>query len=72
MQAVTINSHWCKGCGICVAFCPRQSIGLEKEKAVYNGKGCIVCGHCELVCPDLAISVDLSQKPKRAGKEESV
>jgi 2-oxoglutarate ferredoxin oxidoreductase subunit delta len=72
MQAVTINSHWCKGCGICIAFCPRQAITLEREKAAYNGKDCIVCGLCELMCPDLAVSVDLKQKVKRAEKEASL
>ncbi|HWR28989.1 MAG TPA: 4Fe-4S binding protein, partial [Negativicutes bacterium] len=23
-MAVTINEKFCKGCGICVAFCPKQ------------------------------------------------
>lgn len=51
-----INKEWCKGCGICVAFCPKQVLALEKEKAVIvNIDSCIKCGLCELRCPDSAI-----------------
>ncbi len=55
-----INSEWCKGCGICVQFCPQKVLELdEQEKAVAKRLGdCIVCSMCELRCPDLAISVE--------------
>ena len=69
MDAVVINERWCKGCGICVAFCPKQALRLEHEKALHDPERCIVCGMCELYCPDLAITVDLSKKPKKAKKE---
>ncbi len=69
MGAVTITASWCKGCGICVAFCPKQALSLVKDKAVHDNDKCIVCGMCELYCPDLAIIVDKSQKPKKASKE---
>ncbi|MDR2819587.1 MAG: 4Fe-4S binding protein [Desulfovibrio sp.] len=68
MEAVTINRRWCKGCGICVAFCPKQALVLEQEKAECRPEKCIVCGMCELYCPDLAIVVDKSLKPKKAVK----
>ena len=30
-----IDTEWCKGCGICVAFCPKTVLALDgKEKAV--------------------------------------
>lgn len=70
MEAVKINVPWCKGCGVCVAFCPKGALRLEHEKAVHDPEKCIVCGLCELYCPDLAIVVDKSQKPKKAKKEE--
>lgn len=56
-QEVKINAAWCKGCGICVAFCPKQVLGLnENEKIVMQDReNCIVCGQCELRCPDFAI-----------------
>jgi len=54
-----INTDWCKGCGICVAFCPKSVLALDrKEKAVATAReNCIACKLCELRCPDLAIEV---------------
>ncbi len=54
-----INREWCKGCGICVHFCPKNVLELdEQEKAVaVRLPDCICCGMCELRCPDLAIEV---------------
>ncbi|MDL2267378.1 4Fe-4S binding protein [Desulfovibrio sp. OttesenSCG-928-G15] len=71
MDAVCINTAWCKGCGICVAFCPKQALELRNDKAVHLPENCIVCGMCELYCPDLAIQVDTSQKTRKAsGKKK--
>jgi len=55
----TINSQWCKGCGICVHFCPKKVLELDEEdKAVAVRKSeCICCRLCEIRCPDLAIEV---------------
>jgi len=54
-----INTEWCKGCGICVAFCPKSVLELDhKEKAAATAREkCIACKMCELRCPDLAIEV---------------
>ena len=54
-----INHDWCKGCGICVAVCPKNVLELNsKEKAVVARKqDCIACQLCEEICPDLAIEV---------------
>lgn len=54
-----INREWCKGCGICVAVCPKQVLELDpKEKAVAARlDDCIACQLCEQICPDLAIEV---------------
>jgi 2-oxoglutarate ferredoxin oxidoreductase subunit delta len=56
---IDINRDWCKGCGICVAFCPENVLGLdENEKAVVlHPENCAFCGMCELRCPDMAIEV---------------
>ncbi len=70
MGAVTINTPWCKGCGVCVAFCPKSALSLVNEKAVHDAEKCIICGMCELYCPDLAVTVDKSQKVKKTKKEE--
>ena len=53
---------WCKGCGICVALCPRQALILEKGKvAQTDEEKCIHCGQCELRCPDFAIYVETAE-----------
>lgn len=54
-----INTEWCKGCSICVAFCPKQVLALDdKDKATAAAvENCIACKLCELRCPDLAIEV---------------
>ncbi len=55
---VFINLQWCKGCGICIAFCPKQALRPGPEgKAEWIGESCIGCGLCERYCPDLAIEV---------------
>ena len=54
-----INREWCKGCGICVHFCPKQVLELDamdKVKAA-RPEDCICCRLCEYRCPDLAIFV---------------
>ena len=54
-----IERSWCKGCGICVAFCPKQVLELDTEGkvSVARPQDCICCQMCELRCPDLAIEV---------------
>lgn len=69
MEAVTINVKWCKGCGICVAFCPKDALVLINEKATLIPDRCIVCGMCELYCPDLAVTVDKTKRPKKPASE---
>lgn len=59
-----INSDWCKGCGICVSFCPKKVLELDvRDKAVaIRAEDCICCMLCELRCPDLAIEVLTDQE----------
>jgi len=59
LKELNINSRWCKGCGICVHFCPEQVLELnEEEKAfVSRPEQCTCCKLCEYRCPDLAIEV---------------
>ncbi len=59
LKAHVINREWCKGCGICVAFCPKAVLDLDdQDKALAARKeDCIACKLCELRCPDLAIEV---------------
>ncbi|MBW2610440.1 MAG: 4Fe-4S binding protein [Deltaproteobacteria bacterium] len=56
---IEIRRDWCKGCGICVAFCPKKVLALdENEKAIIERPDeCDQCGLCELRCPDIAIEI---------------
>jgi 2-oxoglutarate ferredoxin oxidoreductase subunit delta len=58
-----INRAWCKGCSICVAFCPKQVLELDdQDKAsALRPKECICCRLCELRCPDLAIEIETEE-----------
>ena len=59
-NTIEIALAWCKGCGICVEFCPKKvfSLDAEAEKAVVeHPEACVGCGTCERMCPDLAITV---------------
>lgn len=66
---VTIYEAWCKGCGICVAFCPKdvyeQDI-LDRPQIVQPAR-CTGCQKCVLHCPDFAISVDASPDEPEEG-----
>lgn len=51
-----IKIEWCKGCGLCVAFCPRGVLAISIGKVeVQNVDECIGCCLCQRICPDYAI-----------------
>jgi 2-oxoglutarate ferredoxin oxidoreductase subunit delta len=56
---IEINDAWCKGCAICVEFCPKdvlQMTPLDKVE-VKTLEACTKCLRCEQLCPDFAIVV---------------
>jgi len=62
---IVIDDRYCKGCGICVHFCPRHALKISEEvnsrgyytPCVVEGVECTNCRQCELYCPDFAIFV---------------
>jgi len=54
-----VNEAWCKGCDICVKFCPERCLGLNAAGKSHMMKPelCTGCRLCEMLCPDFAIRV---------------
>ncbi len=51
-----IKEELCKGCRICVEFCPKKVLIMKNGKVKIDDiEKCIKCGLCELRCPDYAI-----------------
>jgi len=74
---IIIDSERCKGCGLCVAVCPKGSIVIAKKSnargyfpACPAGTDCTGCAICALVCPDAAIQVqrDDNDRIRSTGK----
>lgn len=61
--AIVINREFCKGCGICVAFCPAHvlELGDDDKSFVTRLEDCTGCGLCEMRCPDMAIEVQVEE-----------
>ncbi len=56
---VRVDSAWCKRCGICVHFCPRDVLVSDEHNLprVQALDRCTACRLCQYLCPDLAIEV---------------
>lgn len=64
---LTFEYEKCKGCMLCVEFCPTKILTLDKS--MINEKGynlikitepdkCIGCAFCAIMCPDSVITVE--------------
>ena len=67
----TLIKRFCKGCRICIEFCPTQTLDLDErfKITVRNPEKCIGCRMCELRCPDMAIFVEKGSRGR--GVEDS-
>jgi len=65
-----IRESYCKGCNICVSFCPRHVLSLREGKVWAEfPKLCIGCKMCELRCPDFAIEIQEGLPEEECGPE---
>jgi 2-oxoglutarate ferredoxin oxidoreductase subunit delta len=71
---VQVDKVRCKGCGICVALCPKQVLELVYPEAkcfVVRLQDCIGCLMCEMHCPDFAIVCNSKAASGSEEKSES-
>jgi len=66
LPTITIDRELCKGCELCVYFCPKKLIRMDPG---FNSRGahfsclrdpeqqCSGCAICAKICPDVAIEV---------------
>jgi len=62
---IEIDRELCKGCQLCMSFCPKEVIALSNKlnangylPVVFDSNGeCTGCAICALVCPEVAIEV---------------
>ncbi len=70
---IDIFRDWCKGCGICAGFCPKNCIRMDEDgnPVIVNRESCTGCRWCELHCPDFAICIkELVKKEVTAGEAD--
>jgi len=74
IEHIEITENLCKGCDICIEFCPT---GVFDKSSKLNRRGyylpvvarvedCTGCLICDLMCPEMAIIIEESKKPKSA------
>jgi len=67
---IIIDQERCKGCCLCMAFCPRGSIVIAKRLNIkgyfpadfVDKQECTGCATCALMCPEAAIEVYRDEK----------
>jgi len=61
----TIDEERYKGCGLCIAFCPKKVLEISSNVSpkgyfpAYQARpeNCIYCSICCTMCPDVAITI---------------
>ena len=62
---IEIDQVFCKGCELCVNFCPKKVISISEKlnasgyrvAAFKSDDECTGCAICAVVCPEAAIEV---------------
>lgn len=66
MPSITVDRDRCKGCELCVHYCPQKILSMSKSinakgyyfAQVHDPSRCIGCMLCAITCPDIAIGVN--------------
>ncbi len=62
---LSFNRDKCKGCELCVSFCPMHILALDntvnakgyRPAGITDQAACIGCCSCALMCPDCCIRI---------------
>jgi 2-oxoglutarate ferredoxin oxidoreductase subunit delta len=61
---VAIDINKCKGCELCVYYCPQETLAMAKAisargypYAIVVQDNCTGCQECARVCPDVCIEI---------------
>ncbi len=81
VKLIEINKNYCKGCDICIEFCPTDVFEKSEElnrkgyylPVVARVEDCTACRLCDLMCPEMAIVIVEDQEPdnKKAHEGEN-
>lgn len=79
MAEVTVKKDSCKGCRLCIIYCPAQHLVLSSKlnkrgvrfAQIKEGTQCTGCSFCFLMCPDSCIKVITEKKEPNARKAAS-
>lgn len=64
---IIIDIDRCKGCGLCINYCPVHILELDESRTNARGytplmttdmEKCIGCAFCATMCPDSVITVE--------------
>ncbi len=63
LKEIVINRDWCKGCGLCIHFCPHCVLEEDAEGKAWaaHPERCTCCRLCELQCPELATEIIIEE-----------
>lgn len=61
-QSIYVNYSWCKGCIICISFCPKEVYDITAlgQPVPTRIESCTRCMICVQRCPDFAICITAS------------
>jgi 2-oxoglutarate ferredoxin oxidoreductase subunit delta len=74
---VAVFEDRCKGCELCVQFCPQEMLSLAESRfnaigyrpvEVTHPERCTGCEICAVVCPDVVFTV--YRQPKARAREQ--
>ena len=67
---IKIGGCLCKGCNLCIAFCPENVLKLSCDLGergvpvaeVEDADACIGCLNCTVVCPEGAVELHIAEE----------